>query len=263
VNSQRLRIAMTLFKRYDAKEIYAYFLKAFHEQRFGEDGFENLSKVKEAFFAILSPHDDLKEEFMLSFLRWIEQYVPKQRIDRCLATLRQIRANRKNEVQSVKLPKTTYIDLKNYADFYNLSLQNAIDLLLKNTLIHQTHITEDKKTIMTLEDEDCDKTIEVKLEFIIENNSRYLRGKKKAISDIENELFHFDHRLKTIDDGHYILTIDYKTDYELERFINKIDCEICKTAEIHDCFIATIDFSRLDGELFSFQIDEEDDDEEQ
>ncbi len=107
-------------------------------------------------------------------------------------------------------------------------------------------------------EEDYKKTIEVKLEFVIENNSKYVRGKKKALSDIENELYYYDYRLKTIDDGHVIITIDYKTDYELEKILNKIDCEICKIAGIHDCFIDMIDFSRVDGKSVSFQIDEDD-----
>lgn len=258
----------TLFKRYDAKEIYAYFLKAFHEKRFVYDEFKNLSKAKETFFAIPSPHDELEEEFRISFLDWIKQYVPKPKLDRCLATLRQIRANRKNEVQSVKLQKNTYVALKSYADFHNLSIQNAIDLLLENTPISENQVTSVKNEVsvplvgpveehvVALKDEENPKTIKIKVEFVIENNSKFVRGKKKSIESIE--LFVLSqYWFKKVDDGSYTLEVDYGTDDELKEIIDYLYSEIPSTADLYDCFIDMIDISRADGEPFSFEEEEE------
>lgn len=268
MDSKRSRIAMTLFKRYDAKEIYAYFLKAFHEKRFVDDEFKNLSQAKETFFAILSPHNDLEEEFRVSFLEWIGLYVPKKRLDRCLATLRQIRANRKNEVQSVKLEKNTYIALKSYADFHNLSIGNAVDHLLENIPISQKQATSAKNEVleafvvpeeeptMAIKCEDYPKTIQIKVEFVIENNSKFVRGKKKSIEMIELLTFSRFWFKKSYD-GCYTLEVDYGSEDELKETIDYLYSEIPSTADLYDCFIDMIDISRADGEPFSFEVDEE------
>ncbi len=64
-------------------------------------------------------------------------YIPPDKWQRCLATLRQIRSNQKHGVKFVKLSKETYAMLKKHADKRKISLQKALDDAIKLALFHQ------------------------------------------------------------------------------------------------------------------------------
>ncbi len=73
------------FTRYDAKEIYQYFLKAFNEKHYKKEAFKDLDNALSAFLKIPSPIDKNTniKDFKDCFLEWLINYPPQQKIDRC------------------------------------------------------------------------------------------------------------------------------------------------------------------------------------
>src|SRR5262249_21162182 len=67
------------------------------------------------------------------------------------------------------------------------------------------------------------KIMKVRLYLHVENNSKFVRGKKKAREDIEHYVLDYYHMEKPYKDrGEYILSIPYDTDEELEKTIYDI-----------------------------------------
>ena len=72
----------------------------------------------------------------------------------------------------------------------------------------------------------------------VENNSKFVRGKKKAREDIERYVLEYYHMEKPHKDrGEYILSIPYDTEEELEKTIYDILGETSSTADLRHCFI--------------------------
>lgn len=119
--------ARTTITQKNAKEIYQYFEKAIQEKRIFADDLKKLTEAKQAFFKITSTHDESLEFPDLQGLQlWIKTYIPFDKWKRCLATLRQIRSNKRHSVRSLKLNYETYVLLKNYANSCQVTMQTAI-----------------------------------------------------------------------------------------------------------------------------------------
>lgn len=89
------------------------------------------------------------------------------------------------------------------------------------------------------------KTIQVKLCLYIENNSDFVRGKKKSRESIELlDLDKYD--FEKTDECEYILTVPYKNDTDLDETMEELLSDMASTADTHSCHIdATLD--TLDG----------------
>lgn len=82
------------------------------------------------------------------------------------------------------------------------------------------------------------QVMKVRLYLRVENNSKFVRGKKKAREDIEQYVLAYYHMEKPDKDrGEYILSIPYETDEDLEKTIYDILGEASSTADLRHCFI--------------------------
>lgn len=80
------------------------------------------------------------------------------------------------------------------------------------------------------------KTLKVKLYLLVENNNKYVRGRKRSIEWIENFILsEYDMEIPKDDSG-YILTIPYTTDEELDETIYDMLREIESSADSRNCF---------------------------
>ena len=231
-----------------APSIYQYFSKALYEKRILKEDKISLNVAQESFEKIPLEPDD---QFKIALKNWLDRFVSKKNWQRCLATLRQIQANKRNEIKSIKISKETYDLVKNYADTLGLSIDKA----LKKAMDSQVLETKDKEVlqeniVITLENKDAqktEKTIQVKLNLYVENNSKFVRGKKKAKESIDDFLRYYQAKKLKNDEGIYILTILYDDEEDLEKTISDIYSEISFLADIRNCYVEA-DICSLDGE---------------
>ncbi len=90
------------------------------------------------------------------------------------------------------------------------------------------------------------KAIKVEILLTVENNNKYVRGRSKAIKDIERFLLsHYN--MKKIDEGwRYELTVSYENKEDLDRTMDDIHSEIHSQADMRNCY-AELDINALDG----------------
>lgn len=90
------------------------------------------------------------------------------------------------------------------------------------------------------------KTIKVRLYLEVENNSKFVRGKKRAREDIE--MFVLDYySVEKISEDEYELIISYENDEGLENEIGQIFRGMSSHADTRNCYIEA-DISEVDGE---------------
>ena len=92
------------------------------------------------------------------------------------------------------------------------------------------------------------KTIKILLRLVVENNSQWVRGKKKTYEDIEMFTLPYYDFEKTKNEHEYILTIEYEDDTDLEEQIDDLYSEIGSAADSRNCFIDDTSISTLDNE---------------
>ncbi|MFI5305101.1 MAG: nuclear transport factor 2 family protein [Nitrospiria bacterium] len=81
-----------------------------------------------------------------------------------------------------------------------------------------------------------EKTTTVILFLRVENNSSFVRGKKRSIEDIEQ--YHLsEFGMKKLDESKYELVIPYEDDADLEETINRLLGDIEGRADLRNCFI--------------------------
>ncbi len=90
------------------------------------------------------------------------------------------------------------------------------------------------------------KAIKILLNVYVENNNKFVRGKKKSYEDIENYCLSYYKYEKTNNDHEYIITIEYNNDKELDEIIDELYAKIASTADGHNCFIDDTTISTLD-----------------
>jgi hypothetical protein len=89
------------------------------------------------------------------------------------------------------------------------------------------------------------KIIPIGVSIMVENNNKYVRGKKRSIEGIERYLFyHYD--VKKIEDGEYELNISYESEKDLNEEVDEIVREIDDQADARNCF-TEISIQALDG----------------
>lgn len=69
----------------------------------------------------------------------------------------------------------------------------------------------------------------------VENNSKFVRGKKRAQEDIERYCLS-DYQMKKLHDGQYELTFTYRDDADLDRQVYGLMDEIESQADLRNCF---------------------------
>jgi hypothetical protein len=84
------------------------------------------------------------------------------------------------------------------------------------------------------------KVMKVELHMRVENNNKFVRGKKKAREEIERYVLRYYGMEKPRKDGwEYILSIPYENDEDLEKTIYDILGEASMQADLRHCFIET------------------------
>ncbi len=82
------------------------------------------------------------------------------------------------------------------------------------------------------------KVMQIELHLYIENNSKFVRGKKRAREDIERFVLSYDKYRKPRQDGSdYLLEIPYESDEELDRIMEDLFAEAWSHADDRHCFI--------------------------
>lgn len=89
------------------------------------------------------------------------------------------------------------------------------------------------------------KVMRVEVHLIVENNNKYVRGKKRSIEDIEDYVF-YNYGMKKLDDCEYELSIPYENKKDLDEQVDDIIRGADRQADMRNCFIE-IDISALDG----------------
>lgn len=80
------------------------------------------------------------------------------------------------------------------------------------------------------------KTTTITLWLRVENNSKFVRGKKRACENIER--FHLQrYGMKKLKDWEYELTFAYENDAGLDKQVSDLLQEIEQEADMRDCFI--------------------------
>lgn len=90
-----------------------------------------------------------------------------------------------------------------------------------------------------------EKIMPISVSIMVENNNKFVRGKKRTIEGIERYLF-YQYDVKKIDEGEYELKISYENEKDLEEEIDAIVREIDSQADIRNCF-TEISVRALDG----------------
>lgn len=87
-------------------------------------------------------------------------------------------------------------------------------------------------------DAEIEKTAKISMYLRVENNSKFVRGKKKVRENIERYLRnHYNMRKSTKNDWDYTLYVKYKTIDELKNEVYDILRELNDEAEYRNCFI--------------------------
>ncbi len=79
------------------------------------------------------------------------------------------------------------------------------------------------------------RTATVLLWLRIENNNKFVRGKKRVKEGIEQYLRH-QYAAKLLPSGQYQLKIPYRTDEELDRTVEDLLQHIASEADLRNCF---------------------------
>nr|CAB65714.1 resolvase [Xanthomonas campestris] len=76
----------------------------------------------------------------------------------------------------------------------------------------------------------------VTLRLAVVNNSKFVRGRKRATENIERYCLE-PYGMKRLETGHYELTIPHRSDDELDKTVHDLLTEISQEADMRNCFI--------------------------
>lgn len=76
----------------------------------------------------------------------------------------------------------------------------------------------------------------ITLRLAVENNSKFVRGRKRAKENIERYCLE-PYGVKYLESGNYELTVPYQSDEELDKAVHDLLGEISQEAEMRNCFI--------------------------
>ena len=137
------------------------------------------------------------------------------------------------ELKTMRLPACLEKEIFEYAQ------KRIVELNQQSSTQTKANSSTISKSIVPKNPPSNKKTIVVELSLRIENNSKFVRRRKKVRNNIEYWcLSHYNYR-KTFkeDPGFYELTISYETEEELERIIDDISREMFIMADDDYCFV--------------------------
>ena len=70
----------------------------------------------------------------------------------------------------------------------------------------------------------------------MENNSKFVRGRKRAKENIERYCLE-PYGMKRLESGNYELVIPYRNDDELDKTVHDLLTEVSQEADMRNCFI--------------------------
>ena len=82
----------------------------------------------------------------------------------------------------------------------------------------------------------AERVATVPLRLAVVNNSKFVRGRKRATENIERYCLE-PYGMKRLDAGHYELTIPYRSDDELDKSVHDLLTEISQEADMRNCFV--------------------------
>ena len=82
----------------------------------------------------------------------------------------------------------------------------------------------------------AERVATVTLRLAVVNNSKFVRGRKRATENIERYCLE-PYGMKRLDAGHYELTIPYRSDDELDKSVHDLLTEISQEADMRNCFV--------------------------
>ncbi|RAL79166.1 amino ABC transporter, permease, 3-TM region, His/Glu/Gln/Arg/opine family domain protein [Pseudomonas aeruginosa] len=80
----------------------------------------------------------------------------------------------------------------------------------------------------------AERVATVTLRLAVVNNSKFVRGRKRATENIERYCLE-PYGMKRLDAGHYELTIPYRSDDELDKSVHDLLTEISQEADMRNC----------------------------
>ncbi|RMR48995.1 DNA invertase, partial [Pseudomonas savastanoi pv. glycinea] len=84
--------------------------------------------------------------------------------------------------------------------------------------------------------DDAERIATVILRLAVENNSKFVRGKKRVKENIERYCLE-PYGMKPLEPGNYSLSIPYRTDEALDKAVHDLLTEMSQEAEMRNCFI--------------------------
>jgi hypothetical protein len=88
---------------------------------------------------------------------------------------------------------------------------------------------------VAIEEASTQKVAKILLCLRIENNSKFVRGKKRTVEDIERYYLE-EYNARQRPDGDYELQVPYDTDEELDETLNELLGDIAAQADDRHCF---------------------------
>ncbi len=178
---------------------------------------------------------------------------PKAMDEKKIRQAKALMADKENSItdicKTLKIGKTTlYKYLKpsniNNIDSLNDKTSTLPEVVLPKAISTKTSKPAENNTSKQVLPEPIIKTTKVKMYLRIENNSKFVRGKKKSKEDIE--MFVFPHyKMKDIgNDFEYEVTFSYQDDTDLENQIYELADEMSHQADSRNCFIE-VDFQEI------------------
>ena len=89
------------------------------------------------------------------------------------------------------------------------------------------------------------KVMPIEINIRVENNNKFVRGKKRSREDIENYVL-YDYDMKKLSDWEYELKIPYENEKDLDEQIDEIVRRVDSEADMRNCF-TEISVRALDG----------------
>lgn len=131
-------------------------------------------------------------------------------------------------------PKIRSKNIEQALKLYN-SKDYSISEIVKMSGVSQTTLYRYLKNIP--EKPFNQKVAKIYLNLTVENNNKFVRGKKKSIERIEMDLKYY--RIKKLTNGKwdYLIYVEYETKEDLENTVYDIFSEMQSTADYRNCFI--------------------------
>ena len=179
---------------------------------------------------------------------WCDRWLNAKQWQQLQAAIRSARRDRQGNTRSISVSNKAHEILSTIGKREQLTFSEVIEKYLAVKAIPPPMLLP-----QPLPERICPYTGAVKLHsmrvgvyLLVENNSKFVRGKKKAREDIERYVLSaYGMKKTTKDRWDYVLTIPYDTDTELDRIIDEIIMGADREADSRHCFIE-IDVVSLD-----------------